>query len=85
MTRLSCHRFRSNEVRLWLGLIALQPGKPVAEVGIAEEDRELVADELAATAGEDGRQAGQGRPVLLADAGGEPSHTPVVREHGPAD
>jgi hypothetical protein len=22
MTRLSCHRFRSNEVRLWLGLIA---------------------------------------------------------------
>ncbi len=22
MTRLSCHRFRSNEVRLWLSLIA---------------------------------------------------------------
>ena len=22
MTRLSCHRFRSNEVRLWMGLIA---------------------------------------------------------------
>ena len=26
MTRLSCHRFRSNEVRLWLGLIAYNRG-----------------------------------------------------------
>ena len=26
MTRLSCHRFRSNEVRLWLGLIAYNLG-----------------------------------------------------------
>jgi len=26
MTRLSCHRFRSNEVRLWLGLIAYSLG-----------------------------------------------------------
>ena len=26
MTRLSCHRFRSNEVRLWLSLIAYNPG-----------------------------------------------------------
>jgi len=36
----------------------LQLGKSVAAVGVAEEDRELVADQLAATAGEDGRQAG---------------------------
>jgi len=35
----------------------------------AEEDRELVADELATTAGEDRGQAGQARAVLLADAG----------------
>jgi len=26
MTRLSCHRFRSNEVRLWLSLIAYNVG-----------------------------------------------------------
>jgi len=26
LTRLSCHRFRSNEVRLWLSLIAYNPG-----------------------------------------------------------
>ena len=27
MTRLSCHRFRSNEVRLWLSVIAYNLGK----------------------------------------------------------
>ena len=26
MTRLSCHRFRSNEVRLWLSVIAYNLG-----------------------------------------------------------
>jgi hypothetical protein len=26
MTRLSCHRFRSNEVRLWLSILAYNPG-----------------------------------------------------------
>ena len=26
MTRLSCHRFRANEVRLWLSVIAYNPG-----------------------------------------------------------
>ena len=36
MTRLSCHRFRSNEVRLWLSLIAynlgnLWPGRPLGQ------------------------------------------------------
>jgi hypothetical protein len=62
----------------------LQPGKPVEAAGAAKEDRELVADQFAATAGEDGRETGQARPVLLADAGREPSHAAVVREHGPA-
>ena len=63
----------------------LQLGKPLAAAGAAEEDRELVADQFAAAAGEDGRQTGPARPVLLADAGREPSHTAVVREHDPAD
>ena len=63
----------------------LQPGKPVAAAGAAEEDRELVADQLAATAGEDRRQAGQACPLLLADAGRRPSHTAAVWEHGTAD
>jgi hypothetical protein len=77
MTRLSCHRFRPNEVRLWLSVLAYHLGNLWRGVpfgpGTAEEDRGLVADQLATTAGEDRRQAGQACPVLLADAGGEPS------------
>jgi hypothetical protein len=89
MTRLSCHRFRSNEVRLWLSLIAYNLGNLWRGVpsgpGAAEADRELVVDELAATAGQDRRQAGQARPVLLADAGREPSHTAAVWNDGAKD
>jgi len=85
ITRLSCHWFRSNEVRLWLSLIGLQSGVSVAATGAAEEDRELVPDELAAAVGEDGWAAGETRPVLLAASGGEPPDAAVVREHGAAD
>jgi len=90
MTRLSCHRFRSDEVRLWLSLIACNLGdlwrRAPSGPGAAEEDRELVADQFAATAGEDGREADQAcRRYYWADAGREPSHAAVVRKHGPAD
>jgi hypothetical protein len=81
MTRLSCHRFRSNEVRLWQP-DRVQPGEPVAAAGAAEEDRELVAYQLAAAAGEDRVQAGQARTVLLADAGREPPHAAALRCDG---
>jgi hypothetical protein len=47
MTRLICHRFRSNDVALWLGA-RMKPGKPVAAVGATEEDREPAADQFAA-------------------------------------
>jgi hypothetical protein len=71
------HRFRSNEVRLWLSVIAYKLGKLWRRVpsgpGSAAEDRQLVADEFAATVGEDGWPIGQARPVLLADVGREPS------------
>jgi len=38
----------------------------VAGPGAAEEDRELVADQLAAATGEDGRAVGETCPLLLA-------------------
>src|ERR1019366_10076180 len=60
----------------------VQPGESVAEAGAAEADRELVVDELAATVGEDRRQADQACAVLLAAAGGEPSDAAPVRGHG---
>ena len=43
MTRLSCHRFRSNEVRLWLTIIAYNLGNLWRRP--ATENRELVPDE----------------------------------------
>ena len=82
MTRLICLRFRFNEVRLWLKPDRLQPGKPVAAIGAADEDRELVAYEPAETAGEDGWPVDQARPVLLAAPGGESSDAVAIREHG---
>ena len=38
MTRLSCHRFRSNQVRLALSLLAYNLGESVAAAGTAAED-----------------------------------------------
>ncbi len=72
MTRLSCHRFRSNEVRLWLSVIAYKLGKSVTAADFATEDRELVLDESPAAAGEDRRPAGEKHPryywLLLAES-----------------
>jgi len=45
----------------------------------------VVADQLAAAAGEDGRSAGEACPVLLASLGGEPSDAPPLRVDGMAD
>jgi hypothetical protein len=36
MTRLSCHRFRSNEVRLWLSVIAYNLAPPSGLVWMSE-------------------------------------------------
>jgi hypothetical protein len=38
MTRLSCNRFRLNEVRLWQSVIAYNFGNPVAASGAAKID-----------------------------------------------
>ena len=58
-TRLSWHRFRANEVRLQLSVLADNLGNFTAATQSAPAGRELVADELAAAADEDGR------PTLL--------------------
>ena len=59
--------------------VGLQPGEFVAAAGVAQADRELVPDELAATAGEDRRTAGQTCALLLATAGGRTSDAAAVR------
>jgi len=85
MTRLSCHRFRANQVRLWLSVIAYNLGKLVGAAGAGDADREVVADQLAAAVGEDRRTAHQTRALLLVGAGGEPSGAAVVCRHAAED
>jgi len=88
MTRLGCHRFRSNEMRLWLSVIAynlgnLWRGVPLGP-GAATEDRHLVLDQSPAAAGQDGGTADQARPLLLAAVGRESSDAATVWKHGAA-
>jgi hypothetical protein len=52
MTRLSCHCFRFNGVRLALSLLAYNLGNFVAAAVLAQANRDLVADRLAAAIGE---------------------------------
>ena len=84
-TRLSCHRFRANEVRLQLSVPGLQPGQPVATAWTATKDQELVADELAAAADEDRRSARQARPLLLVALGRRASEPEAVRRDAGED
>ena len=66
MTRLSCHRFRSNEVRLWLSLIAYNLGNLWRRLVLPKRINNWSLDEFAAAAGENGRTAGETCAILLA-------------------
>ncbi len=54
MTRLSCHRVRANEARLWLSLIAYNLGKLWRRLA-AQGAWQLVADQPAVAAAENRR------------------------------
>ena len=84
-TRLSCHRFRGQRSATATERAGLQPGQLVATARTAEQDQELVADELATQVDEDRRSAGQARAVLLAVAGRGVSEPQAVRRHAASD
>jgi len=63
----------------------VQSGEPVAAAGAAPEDRQLVLNHLAAATGDDGRSAGEARPLLLAAVGRRTSDAAPVRSDGVAD
>jgi AraC-like DNA-binding protein len=63
----------------------LQSGEPAAATGAAEQNRQVVGEQLAAAAGEDGQAAGEACLILLAPVGGEPSDAPPFRVDGTAD
>jgi hypothetical protein len=85
LTRLSCHRFRANEVRLWLSVIAYNLGESLAAAGAARADWEVVTNQHAAAVGEDRRTVDQARTLLLVAAGGESPDAPTVRRHAAED
>ena len=62
-----------------------QLSEPVAVTGAAQQDRQLVAYQLAAATGEDRRPPGEARTVLLAFLGGEPSDPTLTRNDAAAD
>ena len=53
MTRLSCHRFRANEVRLWLSLIAYNLGNLWRRLALPAPIGKCSLDQLAAAVGEE--------------------------------
>ena len=57
----------------------------MAAAGVAQANRELVADQFAAAAGQDGGTAGKTCALLLATAGGRASDAAAVWEHGGTD
>jgi hypothetical protein len=84
MTRLSCHRFRSNQVRLALSLLAYNLGN-LWRRALPERIEKRVDDQLAATTGEDRRTAGETCPLLLALAGWRTSDATALWEYAAAD
>jgi hypothetical protein len=78
MTRLSCHRFRSNQVRLALSLLAYNLGNLWRRLGLPR-GIENWSDQPAATTGEDRRTAGKTCALLLAIAGGRTPEPAAVR------
>ena len=57
----------------------------MAAAGASAEDWELVVDEFAAAAGEDGRKVGEACPLLLVAPGREPSDAAAVRSDAATD
>jgi hypothetical protein len=79
MTRLSCHRFRSNQVRLALSLLAYNLGNLWRRLALPRRIENWSLTSSAATAGEDWRTAGEACALLLATAGGRTSDATAVR------
>ncbi len=82
MTRLSCHRFRSNEVRLWPSLIACNLGNLWRRLVLPKKIENWSLTSLQQRQVKTGGRLVRAFPVLLADAGREPSHTAGVWKHG---
>src|SRR5271157_3172776 len=79
MTRLSCHRFRSNQVRLALSLLACNLGNLRRRLTLPKRIENWPLSNRVATAGEDRRTTGETCALLLATAGGRTSDAAAAR------
>ena len=70
MTRLSCHRFRSNEARLWLSLIAYNLGNLWRRLVLPTRIDGWSLTSLQQRLVKNRRTVDQARTLLLAPAGG---------------
>jgi Transposase DDE domain group 1 len=77
MARLSCHRFRGYEVRLWLSILACNLGNLWRRLVLAKGIE--VVDQPAAAVGEDERTTGKASEVRLAAAAGRAPDEITVR------
>ncbi len=89
MTRLFCHRFRANQVRLWLSLIAYNLGNLWPRLALPTQPADaacnLVADQLAAAVGEERRTAHPTGALLLVAVGRGASDPAAVCRHAAGD
>ena len=84
-TRLSCHRFRANEIRAASERARLQRRASLVAAGAPEAHRALVIDQSPAAPRQDRRALGETRALLLAVAGGEPPDPTPVRVDATTD
>ena len=86
MTRLSCHHFRSNEVRFWLSVLAYNLGNLWRRLVLPKriEHWSLTSLQLRLVK-TGGRLVKHARQILLAAAGGKPAHAAAVWKHAAKD
>jgi hypothetical protein len=81
MTRLSCHRFRSNEVRLWLSLIAYNVGNLRRRLALPKRIEKWSLSSLQQRLVKTGGRLVKHAAVLLAAAGRGASDAAGFRGH----
>jgi hypothetical protein len=84
-TRLSCHRFRANEVRLQLSVLAYNLGNLWRRLVLPARVDTWSLTSLQQRLVKTGGRLSQARLLLLAPAGRESSDTAAVRVDAPAD
>ena len=85
MTRLSCHRFRSNEVRLWLSVLAYNLGNLCRRLVLPRKIENWSLTSLQQRLVKTGGRFGEACPLPLVAAGGEPSDAAAIWQYGAAD